>query len=146
MRGGDFVKKFIQEFNEFALKGNVMNLAVGVIIGAAFQGVVTSLTNDMLSPIIGLFTGQNFDSLTVEFLGVTLKYGNFITSVINFFVMAFVIFMLIKLVNGILSPLKKEEPPEEPTTCECPYCASDISKKASRCPMCTSQLEQQTQI
>jgi large conductance mechanosensitive channel len=106
------MKNFFDEFKAFALKGNVMNLAVGVIIGAAFQSVVASLTDNILSPIIGLFTGQNFDGLQVEFLGVSLRYGAFITSVINFFIMAFVVFLLVKLMNKIdsLSSAAKDAP------------------------------------
>ena len=135
------MKKILKEFKEFALKGNVLNLAVGIIIGAAFQSVVTSLTNDILSPIIGLFAGQNFDSLKVDVLGVTINYGAFITSIINFVIMAFVVFLLVKMVNNLLSCGKKEPDAEKPTTCKCPFCASEISVCAVRCPQCTSQLE-----
>lgn len=136
------MKKFLQEFKEFALKGNVMNLAVGVIIGASFQGVVTSLTENILSPIIGLFSGQNFDGLYVEILGTTLRYGAFITSVVNFLIMAFVVFMLVKGMNRLLAFSSKPEAPAEPTTKECPYCISSIPLQASRCPHCTSSLQE----
>ncbi|MDR2952113.1 MAG: large conductance mechanosensitive channel protein MscL, partial [Treponema sp.] len=84
------MKNFFKEFRDFAMKGNVLNLAVGVIIGAAFQGVVSSLTENILSPIIGLLMRQNFDSLMLEVMGITLKYGAFITSIINFIIMALV--------------------------------------------------------
>jgi large conductance mechanosensitive channel len=130
-----------------------MNLAVGVIIGAAFQSVVASLTDNILSPIIGLFTGQNFDGLQVEFLGVSLRYGAFITSVINFFIMAFVVFLLVKLMNKIdaLSSAAKGAPapeeavpddaaPEAPALRPCPYCLTEVPAAATRCPACTSQL------
>ena len=140
------MKNFFNEFKAFALKGNVMNLAVGVIIGAAFQAVVTSLTDNILSPIIGLFTGQNFDRLQVEVLGITLTYGAFITSVINFVILAFVVFLLVKLMNRLDSTtagLKKEPAPEEdaPTHRECPYCLTQIPLAATRCPACTSNLD-----
>ena len=106
------IRKFFQEFKEFALRGNVMSLAVGVLIGSAFQGVVSSLTDNILSPIIGLFTRQNFDSLDLSVLGITLRYGAFITAVINFFIMAFVVFMLVRAMNRLLTfgEHKKEEP------------------------------------
>jgi len=133
------MKKFLNEFKTFALKGNVLNLAVGVIIGAAFQGVVSSLTDNILSPIIGLLTRQNFDSLMLEVLGITLKYGAFITSIINFIIMAFVVFLLVRLMNKILTighdkekaPLAKKK---------CGYCFSEIDINATRCPACTSIL------
>lgn len=132
--------KFLNEFKAFALKGNVMNLAVGVIIGAAFQGVVTSLTENILSPLIGLFTGSNFDSLALHVLGITLKYGAFITSVLNFLIMAFVVFLLVKGMNSLMELKKKPEEASEPTTKKCPYCMSEIDIHATRCPNCTSEL------
>lgn len=136
------MKKFLQEFKSFAMKGNVMDLAVGVIIGAAFQGVVNSLTENILSPVIGLFTKQNFDSLHLEILGVTIGYGAFITSVINFLIMAFVVFLLIKVMNRVMSSGKKAPEAAAPTTKKCLYCLSEINIKATRCPACTSQLEE----
>ena len=135
------MSKFLKEFRDFAFKGNVMNLAVGVIIGAAFQSVVSSLTDNILSPIIGLFTKQNFDSLKLEVFGVTLKYGAFITSIINFIIMAFVVFMLVRIMNIAMSLDKRHEAPKPPTVKQCPYCLSEINIKAARCPACTSQLE-----
>jgi len=132
--------KFLKEFRDFAFKGNVMNLAVGVIIGAAFQGVVSSLTENILSPIIGLFTRQNFDSLKLEVLGITLKYGAFITSMINFIIMAFVVFLLIRFMNRIMSFDKNEpEAPKPPAKKQCTFCYSEIDARATRCPVCTSQ-------
>ena len=135
------IKKFFQEFREFAVKGNALNLAVGVLIGAAFQSVVTSLTADILSPIIGLFTGQNFDSLHVQVFGVTIRYGSFITSVINFIIMAFVIFILIKSLDGFknIGKNKKTDAPA-PEARKCPYCMTIVDNKATRCPACTSEL------
>jgi len=135
------MRKFLKEFKDFALKGNVLNLAVGIIIGAAFQGVVNSLTENILSPIIGLLTRQNFDSLMLEVLGITLKYGAFITSVINFIIMAFVVFMLVKIMNRILTIGHEKSKTSLPTKKQCIYCFSEIDIKATRCPECTSQLE-----
>ena len=131
-------KKFLQEFKAFALRGNVMSLAVGVIIGSSFQGVVASLTDNILSPIIGLFTRQNFDSLHLSLLGITLRYGAFITSVINFIIMAFVVFMLVRAMNKLLAlgEQKKEAPPAR----LCPFCKSALHPEATRCPSCTSVL------
>lgn len=135
------MKKFLHEFRDFALKGNVMSLAVGVIIGAAFQGVVTSLTDNILSPIIGLFTGQNFDALQFEIIGVTIRYGAFVTSVINFFIMAFVVFLLVRFMNRILSFGHKQPAEAKPTVKKCPYCMTDVHIDATRCPACTSNLD-----
>jgi len=135
------MKNFLKEFKDFALKGNVLNLAVGIIIGAAFQGVVNSLTENILSPIIGLLTRQNFDSLMLEVLGITLKYGAFITSVINFIIMAFVVFMLVKIMNRILTIGHEKQKAVLPVKKQCKYCFSEVDIKATRCPACTSQLE-----
>jgi len=135
------MKKFLNEFKDFALKGNVLNLAVGVIIGAAFQGVVSSLTENLLSPVIGLLTRQNFDSLKLELLGITLKYGAFITSVINFMIMAFVVFLLVRIMNRILAIGQEKQKAPLPTKKKCAYCFSEIDIKAIRCPACTSILE-----
>jgi len=137
------MKKLLNEFKEFAVKGNALNLAVGVIIGAAFQSVVTSLTNDMLSPVIGLFTGGNFDSLQIDAFGVTIKYGSFITSVVNFIIMAFVVFLLVKFINGLsnvtIGKVKKPGAPE-PEIKKCPFCMTVVDENATRCPACTSQI------
>ena len=131
------IKKLLNEFKEFAVKGNALNLAVGVIIGAAFQGVVTSLTNDILSPIIGLFAGSNFDSLQIAVFGVTIRYGAFLTSVVNFIIMAFVVFLLVKFLSSFqtITGGKKKAPRK------CPYCATVIDDSATRCPACTSELK-----
>lgn len=136
------MKKFLNEFKSFAFKGNVMQLAVAVIIGAAFQSIVSSLTENILSPVIGLITQQNFDSLQLEFLGITLRYGAFITSVINFFILALAVFMMMKMFNALTA---KKETPEAKTAAPelktCPYCQTQISALATRCPACTSELE-----
>lgn len=134
------MRKFISEFKEFAMKGNVMDMAVGIIIGSAFTGIVTSLVDNILSPVIGLLTKGNFDGLAVDFFGVTLKYGSFIMAVINFLIVAFVLFVIIKAMNKAKSLGQKQEEEAEPEVKECPYCMSEIHVKATRYPHCTSQL------
>ena len=132
------MKKFFAEFKSFALRGNVMDLAVGVIIGAAFQGIVTALVDNIISPLIGLFANTNFDSLTLTVgENVTIKYGAFLTAAINFVIMAFVIFLLVKGLNKLSGIGKKEE---APTTKKCAYCYTEIHVKATRCPNCTVEL------
>ncbi len=137
------MKKFFNEFKDFAMRGNVIDLAVGIIIGGAFQKIVTSLVTNVISPVIGLVAKQNFDNLAVTFLGVTINYGLFITEVINFIIMAFVIFLLVKGLNSLSKLRKAEEIADEaPATKNCPYCCSEISIKATRCPHCTSVIEE----
>ncbi|MCL2403588.1 MAG: large conductance mechanosensitive channel protein MscL [Coriobacteriia bacterium] len=131
------MKKLIAEFKDFALQGNVMSLAVGIIIGAAFQGVVNSLVDNVLSPVIGLFAGANFDGLHLEFWGVSLRYGAFITAVINFIIMAAVVFLIVKLVNRVVN----NQPEPESTLRQCSYCFGEAEKAATRCPHCTSKIE-----
>ncbi|MEE3468725.1 MAG: large conductance mechanosensitive channel protein MscL [Eubacterium sp.] len=135
-------KGFIAEFKEFALRGSVMDLAVGVIIGAAFQAIVNSLVEDILSPILGLVLQGNFSNLAFELFDgrVVIRYGSFIMAIINFVIMAFVIFLIIKGINAIHNRGKKDVP-ADPTEKTCPYCQSQISIKATRCPHCTSELE-----
>lgn len=134
------MKKFLHEFKEFALRGNVMDLAVGVIIGAAFQKIVNSLVTDIITPLIGLFAKQDFNDLVLNVLGVDIKYGAFITNVLNFIIMAFIVFLIVKGMNAVASFGKKKEAAEEVTTKACPYCFSEIDIKATRCPHCTSVL------
>ncbi len=135
------MKKFFKEFKAFISRGNVMDMAVGIIIGGAFTSIVSSLVSDIINPILGLFGGMNFDRLSVNLLGeVTLNYGKFITAVINFLIMALVIFCIIKAINTATEKLGKKEE-KTPETKECPYCCSKISIKATRCPHCTSQLD-----
>ena len=152
------MKKFFNEFKEFISRGNVLNLAVGVIIGAAFQSIVKSLTDDIISPVIGLLVKTDFKDLSIvvkeaildeagEILTpeVAIRYGAFITAIINFFIMAFVVFLIVKFVNKIMElGKKKEEPaaPEEPTTKICPYCKSEIAIEATRCSHCTSEIKE----
>ena len=134
-------KKFWSEFKEFAMRGNVMDLAVGVIIGGAFQKIVSSLVADVISPLLGLFGGINFENKLLQIGDVHLKYGAFITTVIDFLIMAFIIFLMIKLINKVTAiGKKKEEEIQEPTTKVCPYCLSEIDVKARRCKFCTSEI------
>jgi len=138
------MKKFLQEFKEFAIRGNVMSLAVGMIIGLAFQEVVTSLTDNLLSPIIGMLIGQNFDALELSVLGVTLRYGAFLTSVLNFIILAFVVFLLIRSMNRLLSAADRKKEPEAQPEPErlCPYCMTVVHPNATRCPACASDLSE----
>ncbi|MBQ6353933.1 MAG: large conductance mechanosensitive channel protein MscL [Lachnospiraceae bacterium] len=137
------MKSFISEFKEFALRGNVMDMAVGIIIGAAFTAIVTSLVDDLISPIIGMFVKVDFNNLVATVNGVDLKYGAFIMAVVNFVIVALVLFSIIKAMNKATSLTKKEEEAEEePTTKECPFCLQEIPIKATRCPHCTSELSE----
>ena len=140
-------KGFIAEFKKFITRGNVMDMAVGVIVGGAFTSIVTSLNQDILTPILGIFGGIDFSNLSVT-LGSgegapVLAYGNFITAVLNFLITALVIFCLIKGLNKLNEKFsKKEEKPAVPITKKCPFCKSEIAIDATRCPHCTSQLEE----
>ena len=140
------MKKLLSEFKAFIAKGSVLDLAVGVIIGAAFKGIVDSLVNDIISPLIGLIANTNFTDLAWQIGGVTLKYGAFITAIINFLLMAIVLFLIIKAISGardIGSKFKKGETPAPaaPTEKICPYCKSPIAIDATRCPHCTSEVK-----
>jgi large conductance mechanosensitive channel len=127
----------LKEFREFAIRGNVMDLAVAVIIGGAFGKIVTSLVNDLLMPLIGLLLGGiNFSDLAITVGGAVIKWGAFVQSIIDFIIIAFVIFLLVRAMNR----LKRQEP-TTPTTKECPYCFTTIPLKAVRCPNCTSELK-----
>lgn len=126
----------LKEFREFAIRGNVMDLAVAVIIGAAFGKIVTSLVDNILMPLIGLVMGGvDFSALSVQVGSAVIQYGLFIQSIIDFIIIAFVIFQIVRAMNH----LKKDEP-VTPTTKECPHCFTTIPLKAARCPNCTSQL------
>ena len=150
-------KGFASEFNKFIMRGNVIDLAVGVIVGGAFQAIVKSLVDDVVMPVISLATqGVDFANWFIALDGgeyatleaaqeagaAVLSYGNFISAILNFLIMAFVVFLLVKGINAIADKTKKkeEEAPATPTTKECPYCKSEIAIEASRCPHCTSQL------
>ena len=124
------MKKFIEEFKAFALRGNVMDMAIGVIIGGAFTSIVTSLTENLINPILGLFGGTDLSGFVLNLGGVELRYGAFITSIINLLIMAFVLFCLLKAVNKLTALGKKPEAPAEPTTKTCPFCCSEIPIKA----------------
>ena len=150
----------LKEFKEFAMKGNIMDMAIGVIIGGAFQKIVTSLVNDIIMPAIAIFTGKvDFSDLVLTVGNSSIKYGSFITTIVDFLIIAFSIFIAIRSItklnnrtkenmekitknNKFLKKKKNEEPqPEpEPTTKICPYCFSEINIKASRCSHCTSEL------
>ena len=139
------MKNFITEFKEFALKGNVMDMAIGVIIGGAFTAIVTSLVDDLINPIIGLLCGKDFSNLSAVFFDgqVELRYGAFIMAVVNFLIIALVLFCMIKAMNKAMNARKKEEEEEAPTTKVCPFCKSEISIEATRCPHCTSELDKE---
>ena len=153
------MNKFIKEFKKFAVQGNMLDMAVGMIIGSAFKDIVNSVVNDLIMPIVSIFTGKiDFSNMFIALDGNTyatladaeavdaavFKYGLFITEIINFVILVFVIFMMVKGINKIRTAAehKPEEPaaPAEPTEKVCPYCQSTISIKATRCPHCTSEL------
>ncbi len=157
-----------KEFKEFATKGNVIDLAIGVIIGGGFQSIVSSLVNDVIMPVVSIFTGKiDFNDMMITIGGASIKYGSFITNTINFFLMAFCVFLIVRYVNKINKTLeekskefnqklekeskffkhkkkKKQQKVEVsvPTTKVCPFCLSEINIKASRCPHCTSVFEE----
>ena len=142
------MKKFFEEFKKFISRGNVMDMAVGVIIGGAFTAIVNSLVNDIFMPVLSLITG-GFDiaGMSVSF-GVgdnaaTLNYGAFLSAVINFLLISLVIFCIIKAMNTAKDKMlkKQEEEAPAPTTKKCPYCMSEIDIQATRCPHCTSELQ-----
>lgn len=157
-------KGFVAEFKTFIMRGNVMDLAVGVIIGAAFQSIINSLVNDIVMPLITLLTGgidfnnwfisldgSHYESLEAAKAAnaATLNYGTFITAVINFLLMALVIFCFIKFMNHLaeVNPLKKkEEEQKAPATKTCPFCKSEIPIDATKCAHCTSDLGDETAI
>lgn len=142
----------LKEFKKFALKGNMIDLAIGIIIGGAFSGIVNSLVNDMVMPVLSILTDRiDFTNLFIALDGkkyatleaakaaktATINYGLFITGVINFLIMAFVVFLLVQWINK----LKKSDVPAAPTTKKCPHCISDIHIEATKCPYCTGDVE-----
>lgn len=160
-----------KEFKEFATKGNVVDLAIGVIIGGGFQKIVNSLVNDIIMPFISIFTGKiDFNDMMFTFGSTSIKYGSFITNVVNFLIIAFCVFLLVRYINKLNKALeekakgfnekmekehkffknrrkkKKQEEVPAPTTKVCPYCLSEINIKASRCPHCTSVLEEKEEV
>lgn len=134
------MKKFLQEFKEFALKGNVMSLAIGVIIGGAFQAIVTAFTENIINPLIGCIGGTDVQG-KIHLIGDQyINYGAFITAVINFIIMAFVLFLLVKGINKLMTIGKKPEAEAAPLTRKCPYCFGEVDIKATKCMYCTSDL------
>ncbi|AFS79422.1 large-conductance mechanosensitive channel [Gottschalkia acidurici 9a] len=144
----------LKEFKEFALRGSIVDLAIGVIIGGAFGKIVTSLVNDVIMPIIGLLLGKvDFSNLFIAFGdksystleeakkagAATLNYGTFINNVVDFIIISFCIFIMVKQLSRFS---KKKDEVEDATTKKCPYCITDIAKEATKCPNCTSNLEQ----
>ncbi len=153
-----------KEFKKFIMRGNVMDLAVGVIIGGAFQKIVTSLVNDLIMPLVGLVTGgvnfndrfailrapEGVDTALITTLDLakengvtTFNYGAFITTVLDFIIMAFVIFLFVKGINKLsdMTKKKEEEAPAAPTTKKCPYCLSEVPIEATKCAHCTSEIK-----
>lgn len=135
------MKNFMKEFKEFAMRGNVMDMAVGMIVGAAFTAIVTSLVDDIISPVLGILVQVDFNDLVVKIGDVDFKYGSFIMAVINFIIVAFALFLIVKGLNKMISLGKKPEEESAPTTKECPFCKTEIHIDATRCPNCTSQLK-----
>ena len=145
----------LKEFRDFAMRGNVVDMAVGIIIGAAFGKIVSSLVADVIMPPIGLLLGQvDFSSLFISLSGASFEsldaakkagapviaYGTFINTVLDFVIVAFAIFIVIKQINRLKAMTEKEAPKAAPTTKECPYCLSTIPLKATRCGHCTSEI------
>jgi large conductance mechanosensitive channel len=150
----------LKEFKEFALRGNVVDMAVGIVIGAAFTAIVTSLVSDVMMPPLGLaMRGVDFGQMKVELKeavpahvneaneqvpekpAVNLHYGKFINAAVHFVIVAFCVFLLVKGINTLKRTMEKKGEPAAPTQKDCPYCLSSINIKATRCPQCTSELE-----
>jgi large conductance mechanosensitive channel len=128
----------LKEFKEFAMRGNVMDLAIAVIIGGAFGAIITSLVNDIIMPLIGLLMGGiDFSSLSITVGEAVIKYGAFIQAIINFIIVAFVIFLLVRAMNRMKGPAPA---PAAPATKACPRCFTNIPIEATRCPNCTSEI------
>ena len=149
----------LKEFKEFATKGNIFDMAIGVIVGGAFQKIVTSLVNDIIMPFVAIFTGKvTFDDLTLTIGNSSIKYGSFITTIVDFLIIAFSIFIAIRTFTKLNDKAKEnlnkltgnddktEEIEEEPTTKLCPFCYSEIDIKATRCPHCTSIIEEDATV
>ena len=137
------MSNFFKEFKEFITKGNIMDMAVGIVMGTAFVAIVTSLVDDIISPLLGLIVGINFSDLKGTVGDVTFTYGNFIMAVINFLLIALVMFLLIKALMKMQQARDKvtgKIKEEEVTTKTCEFCKTEIAIDATRCPNCTSQL------
>ena len=135
------VKKFFEEFKAFAMRGNVLDMAVGVVVGGAFTAIVTAMVDDIINPLIGLFFKMDFSNVVIDLGGSSIKIGEFVNSVINFLIVAFVLFVVVKFINSLHKKPAEPAAPAAPTTKVCPYCQSEIAIKAVRCPHCTSKLE-----
>lgn len=150
------MKKMLSEFKQFAIKGNMIDLAVGMIIGTSFNKIVSSLVNDMIMPLLGIFTGKiDFSKLYIALDGKTyetltaaeeagaacFKYGSFLAGLLDFLIMAFIVFLFVRAINKLREANKAPEAPKAPTTKICPFCKSEISLEATRCPHCTSELD-----
>ena len=153
--------KFFREFKEFAMKGNVIDMAVGLVIGGAFQSIIKSLVEDIIMPFTALFTGNvDYTDWVINVSTAQIRIGSFITALINFLIIALSIFLALKVVMGINKRIemmnkevegkisqkfrkgkKNEKKEEEPETKVCPYCLSEVKFKATKCPYCTSELE-----
>ena len=140
------MKKFFKEFKEFALKGNVMDLAIGMIIGAAFTAIVTSLVNDVIMPLLSLITAGylDFSHIVLHVNNVDINFGALLTAIVTFICIALVLFLMIKVIDKVKEAAKKEEE-AAPTVKECPFCKSEIPLMASRCPHCTSELPEEAE-
>lgn len=154
------MKKMLSEFKQFAIKGNMIDLAVGMIIGTSFNKIVSSLVNDMIMPLLGIFTGKiDFSKLYIALDGKTyesltaaeeagaacFKYGSFLAGLLDFLIMAFIVFLFVRCINKLREASKEPEAPQAPaapTTKVCPFCKSEISIEATRCPHCTSELSE----
>lgn len=140
------LKGFMKEFKEFILRGNVMDLAVGVIIGAAFKDIVDALTADFIQPLINSVGGTEIGGSVEIWNNQYLNYGHFLTAVINFLIMAFILFILLKSVNKLMTIGKKKAVEADPTTKLCPFCKTEIDIEATRCPHCTSELHEHSKV
>ena len=132
----------VREFRDFMLRGNVIDLAVAVVIGAAFGAVITSFVGDVLTPLLGLLGVPNFEELMFQAGNATVSYGLFLNALITFVLIALAIFLFVVKPMNALAARRAGAADGEPTTKSCPYCASDIAVAATRCPMCTSQLSE----
>lgn len=136
------MKKIIKEFQEFINRGSVIDMSVGIIVGGAFTNIVKSLVEDIINPFLGLFGGMNFDELKFALNNnITLNYGKFLTAVINFLIMALIVFFMVKIINTIKEKAIKEEVEEQKRLC--PYCKGEIALDAIKCPHCTSDLKKE---
>ena len=135
------MKKFFEEFKKFAIRGNVLDMAIGIIIGGAFTAIVTALTDSFIRPLLNIILTWSWGSLSFALIGSC--FANFLSAVVNFVLTAFILFLLVKAIAAMSSIGKKKEeaPAPAPTTKKCPFCKSEIALDATRCPHCTSTLE-----